>query len=331
MQISSRAVMFWGCRWATRTFNSLQRFSMGLRSGDWLGHSRTLKCFLRSHSFVAREVCLGSLSCWKTQPRFIFNALADGRRFSLKISRYMAPFILSFTQISRPGPFAEKQPQSMMFPPPCFTVGMVFFGCNSAFFLLQTRQVEFLPKSYILVSSDHMTFSQSSSGSSKCSLANFRRAWTCTGLSRGTRLALQDLSPWRRSVLLMVAFVTLVPALCRSFTRSPPCGSGIFAHSSCDHFDPTGWDLAWSPRSREIISGLVCLPFSNNCSHSWFLHIKLRTYCRFSLPSLVQVYNFVSGVLWQLFGLGHSGVWSVTVWGCGQVSFILITSSNRCH
>ncbi len=40
------------------------------------------------------------------------------------------------------------------FPPPCFTVGMVFFGCNSAFFLLQTRQVEFLPKSSILVSSD---------------------------------------------------------------------------------------------------------------------------------------------------------------------------------
>ncbi|KAK3524284.1 hypothetical protein QTP70_027008 [Hemibagrus guttatus] len=34
----------------------------------------------------------------------------------------MAPFILSFTRISRPGPFAEKQPQSMMFPPPCFTV-----------------------------------------------------------------------------------------------------------------------------------------------------------------------------------------------------------------
>ncbi len=214
MQISSRAVMFWGCRWATWTFNSLQRFSMGLRSGDWLDHSRTLKCFLRSHSFVARAVCLGSLSCWKTQPRFIFNALADGRRFSPKISRYMAPFILSFTQISHPGPFAEKQPQSMMFPPPCFPVGM-------AFFLLQTRQVEFLPKSSILVSSDHTTFSQSSSGSSKCSLANFRRAWTCTGLSRGTRLALQDLSPWRRSVLLMVAFVTLVPALCRSFTRSP--------------------------------------------------------------------------------------------------------------
>ncbi|CDQ83393.1 unnamed protein product [Oncorhynchus mykiss] len=38
-----------------------------------------------------------------------------------------APFILSFTRISRPGPIAEKQPQSMMFPPPCFTVGIVEF------------------------------------------------------------------------------------------------------------------------------------------------------------------------------------------------------------
>uniref|UniRef100_A0A3P9DL66 Uncharacterized protein n=1 Tax=Maylandia zebra TaxID=106582 RepID=A0A3P9DL66_9CICH len=56
MQIFSRAVMFWGCRRATRTFNSRHRFSMGLRSGDWLGHSRTFKCFLRSHSFVARAV-----------------------------------------------------------------------------------------------------------------------------------------------------------------------------------------------------------------------------------------------------------------------------------
>uniref|UniRef100_A0A3P8Q0A1 Immunoglobulin domain-containing protein n=1 Tax=Astatotilapia calliptera TaxID=8154 RepID=A0A3P8Q0A1_ASTCA len=65
-KIFSRAVMFWGCRRATRTFNSRHRFSMGLRSGDWLGHSRTFKCFLRSHSFVARAVCFGSLSCWKT-------------------------------------------------------------------------------------------------------------------------------------------------------------------------------------------------------------------------------------------------------------------------
>ena len=130
-----------------------------------------LEMLLTKQLLRCPAVCLGSLSCWKTQPRFIFNALADGR-FSLKISQYIAPFIISFTRISRPGPFAEKQPQSMMFPPPCFTVGMVFFGCNSAFFVLQTRRVEFLPKSYILVSSDHMTFSKSSSGSCCCSSFN---------------------------------------------------------------------------------------------------------------------------------------------------------------
>ncbi len=70
MQISSRAVMFWGCRWATRTFNSLQRFSMGLRSGDCLGHSRTLKCFLRSHSFVAPGGVFGIIVMLKDPATF---------------------------------------------------------------------------------------------------------------------------------------------------------------------------------------------------------------------------------------------------------------------
>ncbi len=49
---------------------------MGLRSGDWLGHARTLMCFFLSHSFVALAACFGSLSCWNTHPRSIFNALA---------------------------------------------------------------------------------------------------------------------------------------------------------------------------------------------------------------------------------------------------------------
>ncbi len=40
------------------------------------GHSRTLMCFFLSHSFVALAVCFGSLSCWNTHPRPIFNALA---------------------------------------------------------------------------------------------------------------------------------------------------------------------------------------------------------------------------------------------------------------
>uniref|UniRef100_A0A8C6PJC6 Transmembrane protein 63C n=1 Tax=Nothobranchius furzeri TaxID=105023 RepID=A0A8C6PJC6_NOTFU len=61
----------------------------------------------------------------------------------------------------RPGPFAGKQPQSIIFPPPCFTVELL--ACKSAFFPLQTWRVMFIPNSSIIVSSHHMTFSQSSS------------------------------------------------------------------------------------------------------------------------------------------------------------------------
>ena len=95
LQILPKYLKFRGCRLATRSFSSLHRFSMGFRSGDWLGHSRTLICFFLSHSFVALAISFRSLSCWKTHPPAIFSALTEGRRLSPKISRYMAPFILS--------------------------------------------------------------------------------------------------------------------------------------------------------------------------------------------------------------------------------------------
>ncbi len=42
--------------------------------------------------------------------------------------RYMAPPIVPLMRCSCPVPLAEKHPQSIMFPPPCLTVGMVFLG-----------------------------------------------------------------------------------------------------------------------------------------------------------------------------------------------------------
>ncbi len=77
--------------------------------------------------------------------------------------------------------------------------------------------------------------------------SKLQTGWTCTGLSRGTRLALQDLSPWRRSVLLMVAFVTLVPALCRSFTRSPRVVLGFLLTVLVIIFTPRGEILRGAP------------------------------------------------------------------------------------
>src|SRR4029434_9925874 len=63
----------------------------------------------------------------------------EGMRFNPNIPRYMAPSIVPSMQWSRPVPMAEKQPQSIMFPPPCLTVGMVFLGSYSAFFPLQVK------------------------------------------------------------------------------------------------------------------------------------------------------------------------------------------------
>ncbi len=173
---------------------------------------------------------------------------------------------------------------------------------------------------YILVSSDHMSFSHASSGSSRWFLANFRWAWTCAGVSRGTLRTLQDFNPWRCSVLLMVTVETVVPALFRSLTRSSRVVLGWSPHPSQDHWYSTRRDLAWSPSPREIDSHLEFLPFSNNCTNSCCLLTKLFAYCPVAHPSLVQVYNSVPSVLRQLFGLAHSG--EVGVW--------LIECVNRC-
>lgn len=100
-----------------------------------------------------------------------------------------SPSILPSILWSHPVPFAEKLPQRMMFPPPSFTVGMVFSGLYSSFFL-QTRQVKLKPKRSIFVSSDRTTFFHSSSGSPR--------------LSRGTLHVLQDFNSRQCSVLWMV-------------------------------------------------------------------------------------------------------------------------------
>ncbi len=143
------------------------------------------------------------------------------------------------------------------------------------------------------------------------SLANFRRACTCVFLSRGTLRALQDFSPSQQdfspsqhSVLPIVFLVTTVPAALRSLTL--PCSSGLIPHRSHYHWNSTRWDLAWSPRLREIDSYFVFLPFANNrtiCCHL----TKLLGDGLVAHSSLVKVYNLVPDFLGQLFGFGHGG------------------------
>ncbi len=116
-------------------------------------------CFFLSHSFVALAVCFGPLSCWNTHPRPIFNALA------LTVN-------CPFDAVQLSCPLSRKAPPKHNVYTSMFDSGDGVLG--SAFLLLQTRRVELMPKSSILVSSDHNTFTQFSNESSRYSLANFR-------------------------------------------------------------------------------------------------------------------------------------------------------------
>ena len=57
----------------TRFFSSAHTFSIGLKSGLCDGHSSTLTLLSLSHFATTLEVCLGSLSIWKTRLRPSFN------------------------------------------------------------------------------------------------------------------------------------------------------------------------------------------------------------------------------------------------------------------
>ena len=117
-------------------------------------------------------------------------------------------------------PLQKSIPKEWCFHLHASWLGWCSWGCTYSSSSSKHGEWSLDKKSSIFVSSDHMTFSNSSSRSSRWSLANFRRAWTCAGLSTGTLRALQDFNPWWHSLLLMVFFETVVPALFRSLTRS---------------------------------------------------------------------------------------------------------------
>ncbi len=169
--ILSSSVRLDGKRWWTAIFRSLQRCSIGFKSGLWLGHSRTVMELLK----VNLRPSLRSWALW--------------RRFSSGISLYLAAFIFPSIATSRPVPAAEKHPHSMMLPPPCFTVGTVLDRWWAVPGFLHTYCLELRPKSSILVSSDQRILFVTILESFRCFLANSMRAFMCLALRRGFRRA----------------------------------------------------------------------------------------------------------------------------------------------
>ena len=104
-----------------------QRCSMGLMSGDWEGQTSTWMSLSSNYCEAFLEVCLGSLSCWKTlfsSGTSSFSKLST--TLSSKILQYCCASIAPWTSISFPTPFHPMHLHTIrLFPPPCLTVGVV--------------------------------------------------------------------------------------------------------------------------------------------------------------------------------------------------------------
>ncbi len=180
---------------------------MGLMSGDWLGHSRTLMCFFLSHSFVALAISFGSLLCWNTHSLPVFNALAG---FNALVVH--GPIHRTFDAVQLSCSLSRKTPPKHNVSTSMFVGGDGVLGVIGSIPTPPSMASWVVAKELNFGFIDHNTFTQFSSES----LAHFRRACTCAFLSRGTLRALQDFSPSQHNVLLNVFLVTMVPAVLRS-------------------------------------------------------------------------------------------------------------------
>ena len=111
----------------TFTFNCFQRFSIGFKSGDWLGHSRTLMRWVLNHSVVCLDVSFESLYFWNVQRLPNPSIMAELQKHLSNISHYFWKLIVTFIAWSFLVPDEEKQPHTIMLPSLCFTVGRVLF------------------------------------------------------------------------------------------------------------------------------------------------------------------------------------------------------------
>lgn len=205
-----------------------------------------------------------------------------------------------------PVPFAETYSQSMRFPFPCCTTGMVLtFLCPPN----TTSGVN--TKTLILVPSEHITLTHASSASSKWSLAVLRRAYTRTDSNRGSFCAMHD-------------FKTMT-ALCSTKGNLWNCGRSpirvIDQLLSCSFLTISdtqrGEILHVAPVCIWLTVIFISLHFLTTALTVDLFFTKLLGSCPVSPCRLVEVFNCVLSVFWQLFGLAHGNIWTLSVgWIC---------------
>ena len=231
---------------------------MGFRSGDCDGHGKTFILRSVNHFCVDFEVCFGSLSCWKVQPRPILSLLEGAVRFSFNICWYLMESMIPCILTRCPGPLEEKQPHNIKDPPPYFTLGMGVFSVWLSFCLRQTHLWCLLPKSFILVSSDHITRSH---WKSDLHLANCRRFSLLLIDSRGFFLATLQNNLWWCRWRLMVVLETFWPQDSTHLYNSPAVILGDSFASRTILLTVRGVNLQIGPLPGWFLTSPVALNF----------------------------------------------------------------------
>ena len=132
-------VRFVGLLSHTRFFSSAQKCSVRLRSGLGDGHSNTLTLLSLRHFVTTLEVCLGSMSIWKTYLWPSFNFLTDVLRCCFNTYPHNCPasWCHLFCEVHQ-SLLQQSSPTTWCCHPRASTVGMVFFGLQASPFFLQT-------------------------------------------------------------------------------------------------------------------------------------------------------------------------------------------------
>ncbi len=150
-------LLHWRIRWiySRRNDTLLQIFTS---PSVWECPQITFTLSFCSKAMVVLEVCLGLLSCWNTVLRPSLRR--EGIMLCFSMSQYMLPFMVPSMNCSSPVLTALMQPQTMTLPPPCLTVGKTHLSLFTSPGCHHTCLTPSEPTTFILVSSDHMTWFQ---------------------------------------------------------------------------------------------------------------------------------------------------------------------------
>ena len=204
-------------------FSKWNACSIGLRSGDWLGHCRIFHFFALKNSWVAYAVCFGSLSICivKRHPiNFAEFVWIWADRISLNTSEFIRLLLSSVTSsinTSDPVPLEARHAHVITLPPPFFTDDVVSVGSWAVPSLIHTY---FFPSFWyrlIWVSSVQRMLFQNRAGFFRCFLAKSNLAFLFLRLMNGLHLVVNPLYLFMWSLPFMVHLDNDMPTSWRLF------------------------------------------------------------------------------------------------------------------